>query len=150
MSRIIERGYDEVRTHRERVFHYEGDPGWGFTFPVDAEGRLTNPNPEARANWDACMTGTAHGRPVVDEGVRVREEIVKQPAIIKCDCGARVTAHRGSWMGVHTCDRCGRDYNSAGQELAPRHQWGEETGESYSDLMTGYDPERIGSGGGYQ
>lgn len=45
----------------------------------------------------------------------------------------------GAWMAcdgfTNTCDRCGRDYNSSGQELAPRSQWGEETGESLADIL---------------
>lgn len=34
---------------------------------------------------------------------------------------------------TNTCDRCGADYNFAGQMLAPRSQWGEETGERWQD-----------------
>ena len=37
---------------------------------------------------------------------------------------------------TNTCDRCGDDYNSAGQRLAPREQWGEETGESAADILS--------------
>ena len=41
---------------------------------------------------------------------------------------------------TNTCD-CGKDYNMSGQELAPREQWGEETGESVADiLMADVDP----------
>lgn len=48
---------------------------------------------------------------------------------LKCDCGARV-ALVGFTNG---CD-CGRDYNRSGQLLAPRSQWGEETGEHPADI----------------
>ncbi len=34
---------------------------------------------------------------------------------------------------TNTCDRCGADYNFAGQQLAPRSQWGEETGEHWTE-----------------
>lgn len=37
---------------------------------------------------------------------------------------------------TNTCD-CGADYNMSGQILAPRSQWGEETGESVSDILLG-------------
>ena len=47
-----------------------------------------------------------------------------------CECGRSVDL----FHFTNTCE-CGRDYNSSGQELAPRSQWGEETGESYSDIM---------------
>jgi len=35
---------------------------------------------------------------------------------------------------TNTC-RCGADYNGAGQHLAPREQWGEETGEHIADIL---------------
>ncbi len=49
----------------------------------------------------------------------------------KCTCGATVEFGRFT----NTCHKCNRDYNSSGQELAPRSQWGEETGESLSDIL---------------
>jgi hypothetical protein len=48
----------------------------------------------------------------------------------ECVCGGEVMLYGFT----NTCN-CGRDYNMNGQELAPRSQWGEETGESYSDIM---------------
>lgn len=59
---------------------------------------------------------------------------------IICLCGEKV------WCSgfTNTC-RCGRDYNWAGQLLAPRSQWGEETGEFYADLQNidGMTPEEL-------
>lgn len=49
----------------------------------------------------------------------------------KCSCGEAV----GLSGFTNTCPKCGRDYNSSGQELAPRKQWGCETGESLSDIL---------------
>ena len=50
------------------------------------------------------------------------------PATLKC-CG--------EWLSLssftNTCSKCGTDYNSSGSMLAPRSQWGEETGESWYD-----------------
>lgn len=52
------------------------------------------------------------------------------PAIGQCDCGAQVElAHF-----TNCCDRCGADYNSSGQRLAPREFWGEDTGEHPADI----------------
>lgn len=34
---------------------------------------------------------------------------------------------------TNTCENCESDYNFSGQRLAPRSQWGEETGESWQD-----------------
>jgi hypothetical protein len=53
-----------------------------------------------------------------------------QPAVGVCACGAHVELDRFT----NTCE-CGRDYNSSGQLLAPREFWGEETGESVSDIL---------------
>ena len=36
---------------------------------------------------------------------------------------------------TNTCPDCGTDFNSAGQRLAPRAQWGEETGEHPSECV---------------
>lgn len=49
---------------------------------------------------------------------------------VKC-CGAWIELY----SFTNTCNKCGSDYNTAGQLLAPRHQWGEETGEHYSDIL---------------
>jgi hypothetical protein len=57
------------------------------------------------------------------------------PAIGLCECGKKVVL-----LGfTNTCE-CNRDYNVCGQLLAPRGQWGEETGESASDILN-YDYE---------
>lgn len=53
-----------------------------------------------------------------------------QPAIGLCECGREVELYGFT----NTCD-CGRDYNSCGQLLAPRSQWGEETGEALCDIL---------------
>jgi len=47
--------------------------------------------------------------------------------VVRCDCGAEVEC--SSWWS-NACD-CGTEYNGAGQTLAPRSQWGEETGETF-------------------
>ena len=36
---------------------------------------------------------------------------------------------------TNTCPYCGADYNWAGQRLAPREQWGEETGETAAEIL---------------
>ena len=49
---------------------------------------------------------------------------------LRCDCGAHVPLTGFT----NSCD-CGADYNRSGQKLAPREQWGEETGESLADIL---------------
>jgi hypothetical protein len=53
------------------------------------------------------------------------------PALLECVCGHRLEL----WAFTNTCARCGRDYNQSGQALAPRSQWGEETGETAADIL---------------
>lgn len=52
----------------------------------------------------------------------------RRPKERKCDCGRTVICRNFT----NTCE-CGADYNSAGQRLAPRHFWGEETGEHWTE-----------------
>lgn len=49
---------------------------------------------------------------------------------VKC-CGQWLMCDRFT----NTCDCCGKDYNGNGTRLAPREQWGEETGETASDIL---------------
>ena len=58
----------------------------------------------------------------------------ERPVGIQCDCGCILDWSPGMDAG---CDRCGAEYNSGGQLLAPRSQWGEETGESAADYFAG-------------
>jgi ribosomal protein S27E len=48
---------------------------------------------------------------------------------LRCACGGRVAL-----IGFTNACGCGRDYNRDGQHLAPRSQWGEETGEHPADI----------------
>jgi len=50
--------------------------------------------------------------------------------VITC-CGSDLVCEHFT----NTCDHCGADYNFAGQTLAPRSQWGEETGEHWSECI---------------
>jgi hypothetical protein len=44
-----------------------------------------------------------------------------------CHCGHEMALY-DSWS--NECN-CGTEYNGGGQQLAPRSQWGEETGERF-------------------
>ena len=49
---------------------------------------------------------------------------------IVCGCGEKLHCH----AFTNTC-KCGRDYNWNGTMLAPREQWGEETGETWEEII---------------
>ena len=50
--------------------------------------------------------------------------------VVLCECGEEVVCYGFT----NTCV-CGADYNHAGQRLAARVHWGEETGESAADIL---------------
>lgn len=64
------------------------------------------------------------------EIIQRRDNETKTPAILRCDCGDEIELY-----GFTNPCSCGRDYNIGGQALAPREQWGEETGESLGDIL---------------
>jgi hypothetical protein len=49
----------------------------------------------------------------------------------RCPCGEAVVLANFT----NTCAGCASDYNTAGQRLAPREHWGEETGETWLDCI---------------
>lgn len=132
MLRIIRESSFRDVIERFREFDYRGHAGWGFSFPCEAGGTVLPSCPEAARNLAACLAGVVDGRPVVDRGIRTWTTSVRIPALAECHCGARLEL-----AGDVECHRCHREFNSAGQELAPRELWGEETGETAADYYAG-------------
>ena len=63
---------------------------------------------------------------------------MKTRRVRKCECGMEVV------LDKFTCPcECGRDYSLTGQLLAPREQWGEETGESWRDCFFDLDGTHV-------
>ena len=52
---------------------------------------------------------------------------------VKCQCGEVVVCFHNQF--TNTCEKCGQDYDNQGGRLADRSQWGEETGETASDIL---------------
>ena len=64
--------------------------------------------------------------------------------VLTCDCGQEFELV--DWW-AEACPGCGQEYNGAGQKLAPRSQWGEETGETFIEgekIIQKYDPKYDG------
>lgn len=106
-------------------------PGAGYSFPCSESGVVDEARlqPAGRANLARARGEEApqlHA-PRIDRCVNSWVE----PRVGLCACGCEVELDRFT----NTCERCGREYNSAGQELAPREQWGEETGEYLGDIL---------------
>lgn len=133
---IIKRSKRVRERHFRLAFDYEGEQGWGFSFPCDEHGNVdvASLQPAGREAYAACLAGevvtTAGPRRMVARGVQSWERSYTEPAEGKCECGRIVQLD----AFTNPCD-CGRDYNMSGQKLAPREQWGEETGEHWSDCF---------------
>ena len=68
--------------------------------------------------------------------------MVRKPRDIECRCGRKLSLY----AFTNTCV-CGRDYSLTGQGLAPRSQWGEETGETAAQILgVGHYDVRYGDG----
>lgn len=117
-------------TYYEMCFWYADHKGtWGFSFECDKKGNLLPfKNEDAEANYHKCLTGDVNGHKVLPGVIRDTDYSYYTKTVAKCHCGSKIVLANFT----NTCD-CGRDYNSSGQELAPREQWGEETGEHWSD-----------------
>jgi hypothetical protein len=100
-----------------------GCPGSGFLFPSNEEGEID----EIELNETARDNLVLARETCIDTGVACLTYHYREPAEGICNCG-RTLVLTDSW--ANTC-KCGREYNGSGQELAPREQWGEETGESF-------------------
>ena len=130
MIEIIRKRERTVMDVYELLFQDKEDPSRGFWFPCDECGRVSEADMEEhqQENYRKCREGMHNVcEPVVQH--YVHEDV--EPALGRCHCGHEVELS----AFTNTCEECGRDYNSFGQELAPRECWGEETGESYLDVL---------------
>ncbi len=128
----------EMIKDRERIhcheyyldYRWSDCPGSGFSFGCNEKGEvdLAAMQPAGRENYEKCLSGE---HDVIFRGLKKREWSYIQPAVGRCHCGDEVTLYGFT----NTCEKCGADYNSSGQLLAPRSQWGEETGETAADIL---------------
>jgi hypothetical protein len=93
-------------------------------FDCDKEGNLKKDYP--KESWESANNLEEFHAPYVETFTHYYTE----SSIGLCDCGREVTLYGFT----NTCD-CGADYNMSGQRLAHRSQWGEETGETYLDIL---------------
>jgi len=57
---------------------------------------------------------------------------MKNQKYIVCKCGEKIELEA---RYINTCRKCGADYNASGKKLAPRSEWGTETGENLIDIL---------------
>jgi hypothetical protein len=111
----------EWRHDFQRIGETEGT---GYSFHCEEDGTLLEHNEESWAHVND------HPEKYEDRGVvefRFIRRLYTQG--ICDDCGEVVELSHFT----NPCE-CGADYNMSGQRLAPRHLWGEETGEHPADV----------------
>ena len=127
----------ERQRHHETIYlqtYAIRGTGAGYSFTCDENGEVDveNMNPDARVNYDYCKAGVnERGEIITATGVRKSEHNWVEEAIGKCDDCGRWVELSGF---TNTCENCGADYSKSGQRLAPREQWGVETGEHPADI----------------
>lgn len=106
-----------------REFRWKDRPTAGFGFTCNEYGAVDVGAmwPAGQENYRACMNGT---HAVNNLGVQRHTSSYIQPGEGRCKCGRTVVLD-GDMSGEGIDCECGRIYNSAGQELAPREQWSE-------------------------
>lgn len=124
MSRIIKYASFHQEITYEHQFVYASNDTWGFSFPTDEHGNLINTNEAAIENYQACLTGNVRGSEIIDRGIVRREHQVRDPAIMRCDCGTTIELWPNAY-DVHQCDQCTLTYNGSGQALKPMSEWDE-------------------------
>ena len=130
MAEIVKQSWVEHIEEYRLVFDTDPARGTGYSFPCDKNGNLLlgELSKTALENLAICRRSdtTPH---VVNYSRNYRH-----PAVIACDeCGCSVYLDGFT----NTCGNCEADYNMSGQRLAPRNQWGEETGETAVDILMG-------------
>lgn len=118
---IKSKRHRETTTWYAHEFRWKRDKYSGFGFDCDKDGNMTNTNPAAIENYNACISGEYD---VVDNGVQERLSSWMEPAIGICDkCGKEVRLE-GGYCGAVECE-CGEWYNLFGQAILPPNQWQE-------------------------
>lgn len=101
-------------------------------FECSKEGVIKTPEHEAgRRNLADCIAGADGIQSMGVQEYRHRWTEDAEGECVQCKGIVRLSGF------TNTCMHCGADYNMSGQLLAPRSQWGEETGETASDILMG-------------
>ena len=122
---------------RERVtvksyaLTWEGEGGRGFSFDCDENGVIDESamHQAGLENLSLCREGKMDG--YTGPTTTTYTHRYTEHAVGLCSCGEMVTL-----VGLVNACECSVEYNNSGQRLAPRSQWGDDTGESISDILS--------------
>jgi hypothetical protein len=128
MEIVAKREAQEIVTYA-LFYERQNLQGAGFGFDCDESGNLFELAPIARNSLRLILNGEIQVLPPIITKFVNR---YVSPAVGKCVCGENVQL----FGFTNTCNQCQRDYNMSGQELAPRSQWGLETGENINDILS--------------
>lgn len=131
MSNIIKERKRIETSNNQVAFRWRDCPGAGFSFDADKDFNVLTDrlHPLGLENYRKCIDGTHDVDGPFKETYR---NAYMEPADLLCDCGETVQLYGNT----NTCPKCHRDYNMSGQLLAPRSQWGWDTGESLSEILS--------------
>ena len=131
LSNVTKYIQQERRVELTRYWHefeWEDMPGAGYSFDCYSDGSF----PEARDEKYFLEVKTKPGLKYY--GVHHSTRHFFDPAVIECRvCKGDVIL---DMVLTNTCEKCGADYSRTGELLASREQWGEDTGESLSDILS--------------
>lgn len=129
MPTYVSKAWTEHGVEYTHEFRWADSPSAGFSFECDKDGKVdvASMAEAGRANYTKCIDGTYD---VVDEGVSERQWTYRHRAVIKCSACKNGEVCLANF--TNTCE-CGADYNMSGSRLADRSQWGEETGEHWTE-----------------
>ncbi len=146
MAHTIREAYTENR--QTKILHFSRaksdgtentGAGWSFTIKngdlqiqsfFGLENLLRCVLPDFKSAWnyeDTTQTFVTGTQAFGAGAITTRTQVIRHPKIIGCGCGAKIALSGFT----NTCRSCDTDYNMSGQTLAPRHFWGEETGEHF-------------------
>ena len=129
--RIINKEHfeSEVSYCREFVPIINGEAtkreGW-MSFDCGRNGKMFLKMPEQRKNAEYCLS---HPDKYEDRGAVKTKHVYRIATEIACDCGTHIFLDRFT----NECPRCGKLYNSYGQELEPYEKWAGEWNEGLED-----------------
>lgn len=127
MAQIIKQRRVYYETEYRVEYTDRANPGCGFSFPANEEGQIRLIELAAPALANLRIAQADPERYTMALKTYTNKSV--DDAQIKCDRCAQVVVLADAWWNV--CPTCGADYDGTGNRLAPRSQWGEETGEVF-------------------